>query len=674
MSQGYSALSRTLMLAVLASTFCLSAFAADPVPTFVTSKYSIANSPGRTVIAEFNRDGLHDTATPSGTDVSVRLGIGNGQLGTEKRVAVGLNAKLIDAIDFNSDGNTDLVVTGYASQKIAVLLGKGDGTFDLRTITAPGFAGAVVIGDFNKDGKPDFIVEIATLSLSALYFYRGNGDGTFTPSVAVSSDADAVSLLSADLNRDGRADLVEIFEGGAIAVYAGNGNGTFTFKERLFRPGTLPGGGNVGGVLGDFNNDGVPDLAVTVNVNCGEGCSGYTTIESWLNDRAGHFSLYQSIVPVNEAASSPVVGDFDNDRNIDIAYTDFSYGFKLAIARGTGIGSFRPPVISESYTVSANMAVSDMDNDGLADIVATTHDSGLSVSLNRTVTPTCAAPTASSIQARICRIANGSTRWSPFVIEAVGNGPTEIARMELWFNNVVLGTSTKVHQVFGDRFLHTVSMPVGSYRVVVAAYDRPGKKGTIAYWVNVKDGPCESGGNDRSVTVCSPGNQATIQNPLRIRAAAQDSRPVTAMQVYIGGVKHYQANNVSKIDFSTGLFLGPQRVTVKAWDALGSFSRTFTVNVISGCPKTGPNRSINICSPVDGQTVVGGYVPIFASAVDSLHVDAMEAYVDGVVRHGDKNVSTLEFGTVVTKGTHRITIKAWDAQGSFSKTVYVTYP
>ena len=53
------------------------------------------------------------------------------------------------AVDFNGDGNLDLVTSGAY-----LLLGKGDGTFGPAQMF-PGGGGALVIGDFNGDGKPD---------------------------------------------------------------------------------------------------------------------------------------------------------------------------------------------------------------------------------------------------------------------------------------------------------------------------------------------------------------------------------------------------------------------------------------------------------------------------------------------------------------------------------------
>ena len=213
--------------------------------------------------------------------------------------------------------------------------------------------------------------------------------------------------------------------------------------------------------------------------------------------------------------------------------------------------------------------------------------------------------------------------------------------------------------------------------LVIAAYDEFGNKGSNGVTFSVVDGPCVPSGSDRTVTICSAAPDATVFNPLRIRAAAQDSRPVAAMQVYIDAFKVYEAKNVRTIDFSTGLSLGPFSITVKAWDALGQFSKSYTVTIQSGCPTTGPDRTVTICSPVDGQDISFGsfrgssFILVFASATGPAHT--MQAYVDGVLRSSVAG-RTMELGIGVGSGRHRLTIKAWDKSGSFSKTVFVVAP
>ena len=90
--------------------------------------------------------------------------------------------------DFNGDGKPDIAITGETSLNVSILLGKGDGTFSNAILTplpsgALGFPGQIVSADFNGDGKLDLAVSLGSrASISGLKnvaILLGKGDGTF---------------------------------------------------------------------------------------------------------------------------------------------------------------------------------------------------------------------------------------------------------------------------------------------------------------------------------------------------------------------------------------------------------------------------------------------------------------------------------------------------------------
>lgn len=158
----------------------------------------------------------------------------------------------LTAADFNGDGKLDLATEDY-SGSVSVLLGNGDGTFQARPdYTAQGAATGVTIGDFNRDGIPDLAVAVlcdiyVDCKGRTVEIFLGNSDGTFSVPTSYTvqditldscfNEGDASSIVAADLNHDGKLDLVvgnfqtAMSNGGCnnilgISVLVGNGDGT----------------------------------------------------------------------------------------------------------------------------------------------------------------------------------------------------------------------------------------------------------------------------------------------------------------------------------------------------------------------------------------------------------------------------------------------------------------
>ena len=275
--------------------------------------------------------------------------------------------RAIVSADFDGDGKTDLAVSGQRCDPtlcpdvVWFLRGVGDGTFQTPTYKAVGgvgYANTIAVGTFVTGGKPDLVLDNgdqvsmsilrntstagsisfsdpivlnvagrnpvvadfngdnkfdiafthvdSTTGVGYVGILLGNGDGTFQApctNVAVNPS----TLATADLNRDGKPDLVSSTSVG-LMIMLGNGDGSFTTHLQS----------SIGGfmVIQDVTGDGIPDILM----DCGD---AYRAICTMVGKGDGTFGspIISTYSGTGYATNGIAVGDFNGDRKADVAVT-----------------------------------------------------------------------------------------------------------------------------------------------------------------------------------------------------------------------------------------------------------------------------------------------------------------------------------------------------------------
>ena len=360
---------------------------------------------------------------PDGTfeDVTERAGVQG--LGYGFGVAVG---------DYDNDGFEDLFVTEYGGNRL--YHNNGNGTFTDVTeqagVGGSGWSTSAAWVDLDNDGLLDLVVlryvqwdfedrlcmvngTIRTYCRPdsfqpiAPLVYHNNGDGTFTEvsrEIGLSKPGKGLGIAIADYDRDGHIDIYVANDSMPGYLYHNKGNGTFEEVALLAGVGVTESGRTYAGMgvdFADYNNDGLPDLAVAdlaletyaLYENVGKGFFQYATDSSGLgNITMQHSGMGLRFIDYdNDGRKDLLVSQGHVMDTVDLVNPNLHYREPMLLARNTGKGfedvSATSGEIFHQAWAGRGLAVGDINNDGRMDAVVSTSEGPAHVILNETATP-----------------------------------------------------------------------------------------------------------------------------------------------------------------------------------------------------------------------------------------------------------------------------------------------
>ncbi len=392
-------------LAIAWAVFLLLVFPAssNAVDFTPATTYPVGTFPSFIVVGDFNGDGKLDLAVANSNSNNISILVNNGD-GTFKPAVnspAGTSPQAMAAGDFDGNGTLDLVVTnaGDSSQgragAVFLLLGNGDGSFQTAVqLQADQFPLSSAAADLNGDGKVDLILgDGANGSVTILL---GKGDGTFHPSstVMLASTLAVSSLLTADFNADKNVDIVAAVANGPVFVLLGNGDGSFHTPAPIVTAGTSP-----HLLVGDFNGDGKLDLVLRSGGPrppvCRPFCLFFDRVTILTGKGDGTFNSATPVLNLfNSSLGNLAAGDFNADgkqdlivpRGSGLLFLGRNDGTFLALPPlWTGLGVFAAAASLNSDSLP-DLAVTDVVNNAVAVFLNTSPTSGADLAVSEPAT------------------------------------------------------------------------------------------------------------------------------------------------------------------------------------------------------------------------------------------------------------------------------------------------
>jgi subtilisin family serine protease len=508
------------------------------------------------------------------------------------------------------------------------------GASGARTLTAeyvlPAGGLQAVRGNFRSSGSASACSKGSYEDRDDLIFAVGTEPDNIPPTVALTSPADGATVsetVTVDANTDDNFGVakVEFYAGTTLlgtdtaAPFSVSwntrsvANGTYTLKARAY---DAAGQSSVAEVAVTVDNDFIAPSAIITSPRSGETVSGVAVISASASDNKAvwRVDFYRGTTLIGRDTSAPYSVNWDT----------------AAVSPGPATLSARV------YDMSGNM--------------------GTSPSVTVYVGADTVAPTTS-----LTSPADGSILKGAVTLQATASDVYGVTKVEFYLDGNLLGTdTTSPYSASWD----TLTVPSGSYVLESRAHDITGNVGTSAPVAVFADNAAPA------VSFTAPDSGAAVHGTVALQVSASDNHAVARVELYEGatliGIDTTAPYSVS---WDTSLVSeGNHALTAKAYDAAGNLGSAYaTLRVDNTVP------AVAITSPAQGATVFV-QTTLSANASDN-HAVARVDFYDGSTFIGTDTTAPYSVTwktTLVSRGAHTLTARAYDAAGNLATSAGVT--
>lgn len=314
-------------------------------------------------LGDFDGDGDLDLATASDGRILVFANNGDGEFGPLRAIPAPTTIISVGVADMDGDGDPDLVGVASpglpADEGIAVLLNRGDATFEASFTPVRGLGHRFALRDMDGDGDPD----VVAVEFDGVHVVLNQGDGTVASAGRYAANfpsrpaiGETIGLALGDTDADGDTDAVTVRNReGMGSVLANRGDGTLASPHR--EPVDIRDAPASDLIVADLDDDGLRDFVVAAPD------SGWP--RTYFAEPTGGYVPGPRIDERSDR-SSLAYADFNGDGFIDILAGEEAAAVQVLLNRGDRTFEVGPEVRVDGEFVAAG----DMNGDGLVDAVA----------------------------------------------------------------------------------------------------------------------------------------------------------------------------------------------------------------------------------------------------------------------------------------------------------------